>query len=55
MGRNKLEIKKSVQVRFRIEPELRRMFFAYCKKNKVSPSKEMRQFVLDKIRKNGTT
>lgn len=55
MGRNKLEIKKSIQIRFRIEPELRKEFFSYCKKNKTNPSKEMRQFILDKIKKNGAT
>ena len=55
MGRHKQEITKSIYLRFRIEPELRKKFFAYCKKNKVNPSKEMRQFILDKIDKNGET
>lgn len=51
-GRPKKDVIKSVQIRFRIELEFRKKFFAYCKKNKVNPSKEMREFVLDKINEN---
>ena len=45
MGRKKLDITKSIYIRFRVEPKLGKKFFALCKKNKIVPSKKLRLFV----------
>ena len=55
MGRHKKDIIKSVYVRFRVEPEFRKQYFLSCKKRKTTPSKEMRQFMLNTIEENGNS
>lgn len=50
MSRQKQEIIKDVQVRFRIESKFRSEYYLSCKKRKTTPSKEMREFVLKKIK-----
>lgn len=48
--RTKQEITKSVYIRFRIEPKSREIYFRLCKKNDIKPSKELRLFVLNRIK-----
>ena len=45
MGRHKKDITKSTYIKFRVEPELRRVYFSICRKNKKIPSKELRLIV----------
>ena len=50
MSRPKQDIIKNDEFRIRIEPEFKKEYFLSCKKRKTTPSKEIRQFVLDKIK-----
>lgn len=50
MGRKKLKIKQSGYFRFRILPELKKQFLNYCKKNKLIPSKVLKEVIEEKIK-----
>jgi hypothetical protein len=49
MGRPKQEITKSVYIRFRVEPKLRKQYMSFCKKNNFKPSNRLREFVLNDL------
>lgn len=50
--RTKQEITKSVYIRFRIEPKLRKQYFTFCKQNKYILSKRIRNLVEQDMIKN---
>lgn len=43
--KTKQEVTKSVYIRFRVEPEVRRQYLVFCKKNKYIPSKRIRKLI----------
>lgn len=49
MARPKLEISKSVYLRCRVEPIIKNKFEILCKKNKISPTKHLRNIILKEL------
>lgn len=52
MGRHKKEIKKDVELRFRIELDLKTRYLEYCRDNKLILSKRMRELIINDLNKN---
>lgn len=49
MARPKLEISKSVYLRCRVEPHIKKEFEFFCKKNKITPAKHLRNIILKEL------
>jgi hypothetical protein len=49
MARPKLGISKSVYLRCRVEPNIKKKFEVFCKKNKISPAKHLREIILKEL------
>lgn len=50
MSRQKQEVTKNVEIRVRIEPELKEQYFLFCKKNKQILSKRIRELILNDLK-----
>lgn len=51
MGRPKKEIKKDVEFKFRLEPELKIKYLEFCRENKYILSKRMRDLIINDLNK----
>lgn len=52
MSRKKQEITKNVEIRFRVEPELKKKYFNFCKEKKYVLSKRIRDLIEKDLNKN---
>lgn len=52
MGRKKKDNKKGVEIRFRVEVDLKIKFCEYCKDNGFIPSKRMRELIINDLTKD---
>lgn len=51
MSRKKQEITKNVEMRVRIEPELKKQYILFCKQNQYVVSKRIREFIENDLKK----
>ena len=52
MGRQKQEITKSVEIRVRIEPALKKQYVSLCKRKKQVFSKGIRELIIKELNEN---
>lgn len=50
MARPKQDIIKNKVFIIRVEPYLKKLYTTFCKKNKYTPSKRIRQFITDEMK-----
>jgi len=51
MGRHKKEIKKNVELKFRLEPDLKKQYIEFCKIHNYVPSKRLRKLLINDLNK----
>ena len=50
MSRKKQEITKNVEIRVRVEPNLKKQYFSFCKEKKYVLSKRIRYLILNDLK-----